>query len=120
SRLALAPLEPTTDDAPKAQIAPQDAASLKLKLSQPKAQNEPAIVDESRDESFPLPPSGGECEVLEAFNAYNETALRCGLPQARALTPDRRRRIGARLREYGPEGWCCALANLEQSRFLTG
>ncbi len=59
-------------------------------------------------------------QVLEAFNAYNETALRQGLPKADKLTKGRQQKNAARLREYGPEGWSRALGNLEKSRFLTG
>lgn len=58
--------------------------------------------------------------ILEAFEAYNQTALRCGLPQAMSCTPSRRKKIGARLREVGIEGWMRALANIERSSFLTG
>lgn len=79
----------------------------------------------------PLPPSGavrvekalpkfGRLEALEAFNAYNAVALRCALPQAAKLTPNRERSIVARLKDYGLEGWHRALANIELSKFLTG
>lgn len=63
-------------------------------------------------------PTKAEC--LEAFNAYNATALRCALPQASKFTGDRERKIRARLRDYGRDGWTRALANLEKSTFLTG
>lgn len=59
-------------------------------------------------------------ECLAAFQAWNETALRCALPQAAKLTPDRQRKIAARLRDYGLDGWRQALAHIEQSAFLTG
>jgi hypothetical protein len=70
----------------------------------------------------PPTPQGGPSplEALRAFEAYNETALRCGLPQASKLTPDRKRKIVARLKEYGTDGWAQALANIEKSSFLTG
>jgi len=73
-------------------------------------------------EDTPLPPSGGPTpfEALTAFEAYNATALRCGLPQAAKFTPDRKRKIVARLRDYGSDGWSKALANIERSSFLTG
>ena len=59
-------------------------------------------------------------DALIAFEAYNATALRCGLRQASKLTPDRQRKIIARLKDYGLEGWNQALANIERSSFLTG
>lgn len=58
---------------------------------------------------------------LEAFNLYNETALRVGIPQAATLTPQRRKSIAARMREHGGiEAWKRALANIERSAFLQG
>lgn len=82
-------------------------------------------------EDTPLPPSGavrvekalpkfGRLEALDAFNAYNAIALELALPQAAKLTPDRERRIVARLKDYGLDGWRKALGNLSASRFLTG
>lgn len=69
----------------------------------------------------PLPPKGPtKADALAAFGAYNETALRCGLPQAAKLTPDRERKIIARLKDYGLDGWHRALGNIEKSAFLTG
>lgn len=69
----------------------------------------------------PPPPKGPtKVECLEAFTAYNETAQRCAIPQAARMTPDRERKIAARLKDYGIEGWRRALANIEKSSFLTG
>lgn len=65
-------------------------------------------------------PKFGKLEALEAFNAYNAIALRCGLRQASKLTPDRERKIVARLKDFGMDGWHQALANIEKSQFLTG
>jgi len=75
-----------------------------------------------KKEKTPLPPKGGPSpsDAMRAFEAYNQTALRCGLQQAAKLTPDRQRKIIARLKDYGLEGWSAALANIERSAFLTG
>lgn len=83
---------------------------------------------EKEKERNPLPPSQGDVrastnwnmEALKAYQAWNETALRCGLPQAAKLTGDRTRRIVARLKDYGLDGWMKALGNVEKSSFLTG
>jgi hypothetical protein len=77
---------------------------------------------ETETEKTPLPPKGGPTpsDALIAFEAYNATASRCGLQQAAKLTPDRQRKIIARLRDYGMDGWQQALANVEKSSFLTG
>lgn len=84
---------------------------------------EPIASSHNKKESTPCKsPAGGPqpSDCLDAFNAYNETALRCGLPQAAKLTPDRARKIKARLKDYGSDGWLKALANIEQSDFLKG
>ena len=77
---------------------------------------------EEERESTPLPPKGGvpPLDVLRAFEAYNDLALKVGLPQASKLTPDRHRKIAARLRDYGIDGWMQALDRIEHSAFLTG
>lgn len=59
-------------------------------------------------------------EVFDAFQAWQEMALRLGLPQAPALTPDLRRKIAVRIRENGPGSWQLALANVERSSFCQG
>jgi hypothetical protein len=60
-------------------------------------------------------------DALEAFNAYNDLAQRVGLPIARSLTPQRRQKLMARLREHGGlESWRIAMANIERSAFLQG
>lgn len=62
-----------------------------------------------------------EVDALEAFNLWNDLAVRIGLPVARSLTPQRRRGIVARMREHGgPNAWRQALANVERSAFLQG
>ena len=63
----------------------------------------------------------GALEALEAFNAYNDLALRVGLPVARSLDPSRKKKIIARMREHGgPEAWKLLLENIERSSFLQG
>lgn len=77
--------------------------------------------DSAEEVKTPLPPRGPTpFEALTAFEAYNATALRCALPQAAKLTPDRQRKIIARLKDYGLDGWYVAMANIEKSKFLTG
>jgi hypothetical protein len=85
-------------------------------------QGQTSTLDTSYTNNTPLPPKGGPTpgDAIKAFHAYNDTALRCGLQQAKSLTPDRQRRLIARLRDYGLDGWSVALANVERSSFLTG
>jgi hypothetical protein len=81
------------------------------------------LVDTPVDSKNPLPPTKtklGKLDALRAFEAYNAVALQCGLPQASKLTPDRERKIVARLKDFGADGWGRALANIEKSSFLTG
>lgn len=84
--------------------------------------NGPFKEPELNRKKDPLPPARGPsvADALKAFEQWNATALRCGLPQAAKLTPDRQRKIIARLRDYGLDGWSQALANIERSSFLTG
>ena len=59
--------------------------------------------------------------VLNAFQQYNAVALQVGLPQAATLTPARKQRIQARLREHGGlDGWGKAMICLGSSPFLRG
>lgn len=60
-------------------------------------------------------------DVREAFEAYNARAKRYGLPIARDLTEERRRKIRARLRSSGGlAAWIEALQRIGDSSFLTG
>lgn len=70
--------------------------------------------EEKEDAATPL-------AALEAFDLYNALAEKIGLPQARTLTPQRRKSLIARMREHGGiEAWKIALANVEKSAFLQG
>lgn len=64
--------------------------------------------------------SSASTDALTAFHLWNETAQKCGLAQATSFTPERRRKIAARLREVGLDGWKQALSNIEKSAYLTG
>lgn len=60
-------------------------------------------------------------DAHQAFEDWNALALRCGLQQARSLTPQRRQKLVARIREHGGmAAWARALANVERSSFLRG
>jgi hypothetical protein len=56
----------------------------------------------------------------EAFDLYNMKAKRLGLPWARVLTPERAKKLRARLEEHGLSGWKEALAAIESQPFLLG
>lgn len=59
--------------------------------------------------------------TVEAFNLYNDLAQRAGLSVARSLTPERKRKLGVILRDYGGMyAWKTALANVNKSAFLRG
>lgn len=66
-----------------------------------------------RRKSKPLP-------VKKAFENYNTAAGELGLPIAEKLTPERQRKLRARLSEHGLEGWNRALVQIENSEFLRG
>lgn len=87
-------------------------------VTRPEAETE----TETETETTPPTPSRGPSaiEVFEAYELWNVTAQTCGLAQAK-LTPDRRKKIAARMREHdGLESWHAAMAAIERSSFLTG
>ena len=102
-----------------ATLAAPDAATLAARAA---ATYEPLLEPSIEPSKTPLPPKGGPSpmDALRAFESYNALALRIGIPQASKLTPERQRKIIARLRDYGLDGWDRALANIERSSFLTG
>lgn len=59
-------------------------------------------------------------EVKVAFEKYNQAAGLLGLPTAGKLTPQRRQKIGIRLRDGGMPAWEKALSAIGASAFLQG
>lgn len=68
----------------------------------------------------PSPPKGGSSPADEAFSEFQGTAERAKIPVPRQLTADRRRKLEARLREHGLDGWREACRKLEASSFCRG
>jgi hypothetical protein len=59
--------------------------------------------------------------IAEALMVWTEAAQRHGWKPAKpALSDDRRKRLGARLREHGLDGWAAAIARAEASALLRG
>ena len=123
--------ESAKDRAELPEKSPEDCPELRTKKPEkpiettehPSKQKAPIFQKpDSIEEIPPKSPKGGPSplDALKAFEAYNATALRCGLPQASTMSKDRQRKIIARLRDYGLDGWAKALANVEKSSFLTG
>lgn len=77
-------------------------------------------LKEKNNNITPIVPLQRPSDCQKAFEAYNDCAAECGLPKAVKLTPDRKRKIAARLKDYGLDGWMQALDNIRRSRFLTG
>ncbi|MCR5874382.1 hypothetical protein LRS10_09525 [Phenylobacterium sp. J426] len=75
-------------------------------------------TEEKEKDITPLPPTGGE--VDRAFDLWNETAAKLGLPLARTLNDARRRQLRKRLAESGLDGWTEALGRVARSKFLRG
>lgn len=99
-------------------------------IAQAKPKLETETVTEI-EESPQSPPGGGLFgdlpeepppvdPVQAAFDHWNDLAQRYALPAAEKLTDTRRKRLEARLRDVGPEGWLRALAAIERSRFCRG
>ena len=112
---------PFVSDSPmtRAPIAPQSSAKIPKKPENT-TRIEDAEAEADKDPPTPRKRGPSQLDCLTAFESYNATALRCGLQQASKLTPDRKRKIGARLKDFGLDGWHRALANIEKSSFLTG
>jgi hypothetical protein len=86
---------------------------------------------ERREEEPPKPPEGeGQLSLVpateeidtvrQAFDLWNETAARCGLPKAEDLTDKRRKAIGKRLEAGGLPRWRKALDSVEHSKLCRG
>jgi hypothetical protein len=135
-RVLMESREPPPDDLPEDEINPDGLSPVGDKGCRPQttgvvASDATGVVASdattknvflTREKKDPLTPKGAVTpnDALRAFEAYNAAALRLAIPQASRLTPDRQRRIMARLRDYGPEGWQRALDNLAKSAFLLG
>ena len=84
----------------------------------------PSPSPRSKKDTPPSPskrkPNGMAQDIELAFENWNVCAEKCGLPAAMVLTEDRKRKIGARLKEHGLDGWIKALIKIEGSKFLRG
>lgn len=58
--------------------------------------------------------------VDDVVEAWNELAEDRGLAKVVKVTPNRRKQIQARLREYDPDDWSKALGAIYKSKFLCG
>jgi len=73
------------------------------------------------------PPAGPPCasgstsEIRQAFDAWNATAAKAGLPQAKILSPSREQKLRLRIAEAGGiDAWLEAVESVASSRTLTG
>lgn len=69
------------------------------------------------DTDPPIVPPQGEDRV---FERWNELADQSGLPKARALSADRRRKLKARIKEHGVDGVLEAVENIHKSAHCRG
>lgn len=80
-----------------------------------------AEPEEIRVEGQATPARSPPVPIDLAFENWNIAAQELGLPLAKSLTPERRRKLAARLRECGGlDGWIEALEKLENSPFCLG
>jgi len=79
--------------------------------------NEKKGKKERREYNPPTPQRG---DVDEAVEVYNGEASKLGLPVAKSITTDRRRKIKARLDEHGIDGWREAVGKLQESPHCLG
>lgn len=78
--------------------------------------------EEIREESKSVPNGTlvAQGDVRKAFENYNRAAEKLDLPVATKLTPERARKLKARLNEHGLSGWNQALQNLCDQPFCLG
>tara|TARA_R110000772_G_scaffold25515_2_gene66465 strand:+ start:1321 stop:2187 length:867 start_codon:yes stop_codon:yes gene_type:complete len=104
----------------KSQQTKEEEEERKKKEKKDRGANAPSLLDLPDEQPQPEKSKPDRMPILESFESYQALALRCGLPQARNLSPALRKSIGARLREYQPKGWDDCLAMIERSGFLCG
>lgn len=81
----------------------------------------PSLKEKERKKDSPPPPSISPVETQMAISIYNELARTIGLPLCQRISPDREKRLRARLSEIGGlDGWKAAMEKLSKSSFLTG
>lgn len=88
---------------------------------------EPSVLANSRSldlqggsgEAVPAKPKIGTALVDEAFAQWNKAASERGWPKLRALTDQRRKKLAARLKVHGADGWREALVNAYRSPILS-
>jgi len=93
--------------------APSTSTSTNSKKEEP-----PTPLKGEREAKKPNGITPADVEL--AFENWNICAERHGLPMARTLTNDRKRKLKARLAEHGLEGWITALSKIDTSPFLQG
>lgn len=98
------------------------AIATDLPRHSPAPDKEPPISPKGDADLFgkPLEQPPPPDPVQVAFDQWNDTARRWRLPVAVSLTDARRRAIGKRLAEAGPEGWSQALKAVEKSSLCVG
>lgn len=75
---------------------------------------------ESSNEDLSAEPTEKPLTIDEIVEAWNERMVPQGFSAVRRLTTERRRKIGARLRENTLDDWQRALGAIERSSFLRG
>ena len=63
---------------------------------------------------------GNVVKPKDVFEEWNDTAKKIGRPAIRDLTPERRKLIADRIRQYSVEDFVTVFNNIERSPFLRG
>jgi len=96
----------------------EQVASTSLADCEQVASLEKRREEERRERASALSHEQNE-EVLNAFAEFVLTAQQVKWPTPRNLDPDRKKKLRARLDEYGIEGWRKMIAEAKASAFLT-
>jgi len=95
----------------------------KVQISSPNDEPKAEAKAETEAEEIPTRGNGATAPLSDrqaAFENYNSTAEYLKLAAARGLTKDRQRKLDARLKEVGLNGWNLALENLMEMPFCYG
>lgn len=107
---------------PKTQKKPRDnpagySSVPETNLSETVTVNQEPLTNNQREEGGAAAPCSSEDAEI-AFAEFMKAADVCGWPKPRALEPDRRKKLKARLAEHGLDGWRKVIAIARESEFL--
>lgn len=100
------------DAAPRRICAPQNPANTPAESAPNTVRDTPRESDSGRERE------GDHVDLI--VDTWNDMAANAGLPRIAKLTPERRRKVAARLKDHGVDAFTEAIAKVGRSPFCTG